>query len=91
MLPRSVTVALRDGEMPISNEQTVTFDSTATSMGERKKSIMLTVQAGSYDRNKDYFLVVRDVQTKVALHRIAWKIDLALANDFWGTGLHAAS
>ncbi|WP_236687570.1 BREX-1 system phosphatase PglZ type A [Chromobacterium subtsugae] len=82
LLPRSVTLSLRDGEALISDEQTVTFDSPSSSMDERKKSVLLTVRAGSYDRLKDYFLVVRDVQTKVELHRIAMKIDLALANDF---------
>lgn len=81
-LPRSVTVSLQDGEAAISNIQTVTFDSTSTSMDERKKSIILTLQAGNYDSKKDYYLVVRDVDSKVELHRMPMKIDLALANDF---------
>ncbi len=62
--------------------QTVTFDSTSTSMDDRKKTVILTLQAGNYDPKKDYFLVVRDVNSKVELHRQAVKIDLALANDF---------
>lgn len=82
ILPRSVTVSLQDGEAAISNIQTVTFDSTSTSMDERKKSIILTLQAGNYDSKKDYYLVVRDVDSKVELHRMPMKIDLALANDF---------
>jgi hypothetical protein len=81
-LPRTVSITLRDGESMISNEQVVTFDSASSSMDERKKSVIMTVQAGSYDRNQDYHLVVRDVDTKLELHRIALKIDLALANDF---------
>lgn len=81
-LARSVTVSLQDGETAISNIQTVTFDSTSASMDERKKSIILTLQAGNYDSKKDYFLVVRDVDSRVELHRMPMKIDLALANDF---------
>lgn len=82
VLPRTVHVSLRDGDAPISNEPIVTFDSQSASMDERKKSVMLTVLAGSYDRNKDYHLVVRDAQSKVELLRTPLKIDLALANDF---------
>lgn len=81
-LPRSVTIYVQDGETAISNTQTVTFDSTSTSMDDRKKTVILTLQAGNYDPKKDYFLVVRDVSSKVELHRQAVKIDLALANDF---------
>ena len=60
----------------------MTFDSTSASMDERKKSIILTLQAGNYSPKKDYYLVVRDVDSKVELHRMPMKIDLALANDF---------
>lgn len=82
VLQRTVHVSLRDGDAPISNEAIVTFDSQSASMDERKKSVMLTILAGSYDRNKDYHLVVRDAQSKVELLRTPLKIDLALANDF---------
>jgi len=82
ILARSVTVSLQDGEATISNIQTVTFDSASASMDERKKSIILTLQSGNYDPKKDYYLVVRDVDSKVELHRMPMKIDLALANDF---------
>ena len=81
-LPRSVAVSLQDDEATISSTQTVTFDSTSASMDERKKSIILTLQAGNYSPKKDYYLVVRDVDSKVELHRMPMKIDLALANDF---------
>mgnify|MGYP001003546456 CR=1 FL=1 len=82
VLPRTVVVSLRDGDQPISDEQTLTFDSSSGSMDERKKSVFLTVKNGSYDPKKDYHLVVRDADSKVELHRIALKIDLSLANEF---------
>ena len=82
MLPRTVVVSLRDGDTPISNEITVTFDSTSSIIDERKRSVMLTVRSGNYDRNKDYYLVVRDAKTKVELRRDTLKIDLAFSNDF---------
>lgn len=82
VLPVTVAVSLRDGEMLISDEQMVSFDSPSQLLDERKKSVILTIASGSYDRNKDYFLVVRDVKTKAEAWRAAVKVDLAFSNDF---------
>jgi hypothetical protein len=82
VLARSVVISLRDGDKPISNEQTVTFDSNSQLLDERKRSLMLTVLSGAYDRNKDYFLVARDATTKVEVLRVPLKVDLAFSNDF---------
>lgn len=82
VLPRSVVISLRDGENLISNEQTLTFDSTSQLLDERKRSIFLTVLAGTYDRSKDYFLIARDATSKVEVLRAAMRVDLAFTNDF---------
>ncbi|MES2404038.1 MAG: BREX-1 system phosphatase PglZ type A [Pseudomonadota bacterium] len=82
VLPRTVRISLRDGDTSISDEQVLTFDSTSSVLGERVKSIILTIRAGSYDRQKDYFFIARDAQTKVEVLRIPLKIDLAFSNDF---------
>jgi hypothetical protein len=82
VLPRTVRISIRDGETPISDEQALTFDSTSSVLGDRVKSIILTVASGNYDRRKDYFLVARDAQTKVEVLRALLKIDLAFSNDF---------
>lgn len=82
VLPVTLAVSLRDGEVLISDEQMVTFDSPSQLLDERKKSVILTVASGTYDRNKDYFLVVRDVKTKAEAWRVAVKVDLAFSNDF---------
>ncbi|AWI80387.1 TIGR02687 family protein [Parazoarcus communis] len=82
VLPRTVIVALRDGERPISNEQTLTFDSTSQLLDERKKSVFLTVLAGNYDKTRDYWLTARDSSTKVEALRVSVRVDLAFSNDF---------
>lgn len=82
VLPVTLAVSLRDGEALISDEQMVSFDSPSQLLDERKKSVILTIASGSYDRNKDYFLVVRDVKTKAEAWRVAVKVDLAFSNDF---------
>ena len=82
VLPRSVMISLRDGEEPISDEVSVTFDSTSNLMDERKRSVILTVKSGNYDKTRDYSLIARDTQTKVEVIRLPVKVDLAFANDF---------
>jgi hypothetical protein len=74
--------SFRDGDQSISDERILTFDSTSPMLDERKRSVMLTLAAGSYDRTKDYFLVARDAKTKTEAWRAPLHIDLAFSNDF---------
>ncbi len=81
--PVTVTVALRDSEdQLISNEVTLTFDSTSDQMNERKKSVSLIVKSGIYDNKKEYYLVLRDVADKTEIERIPLTIDLSFINEF---------
>jgi uncharacterized protein (TIGR02687 family) len=82
VLPVTLMVSIRDGEKLVSDEQTVTFDSSSQMLDDRKRSVMLTIGSGSYDRAQDYFLVARDAKTKAEAWRAALKIDLAFSNDF---------
>ena len=82
VLAVTLVFSIRDGDVPVSDEQAVTFDSTSSMLDERKRSIFLTIQAGSYDRNKDYALVARDAKTKAEAWRTPLRIDLAFSNDF---------
>lgn len=85
VLARSVVVVLRDpqnGDKPISDEASLTFDSSSQLLDERKRSIFLTVMAGAHDPHKQYDLVMRDATTKVEVLRLPIKVDLAFGNDF---------
>lgn len=82
VLPVTLLLSIRDGDRSISDEQILTFDSTSLMLDERKRSMMLTLAAGSYDRAKDYFLVARDAKTKAEILRAPLRIDLAFSNDF---------
>lgn len=82
VLPRTVLVGIRDGEKLISDEQKLTFDSDSQLLDERKRSVILTILSGTYDRNKDYYLTARDAATKIEVVRIPVKVDLAFTNDF---------
>lgn len=81
-LARTVLISIRDGEDLVSNEQSLTLDSTAQLLDERKRSLFVTVKSGVYDRNKDYYLVARDASTKIEALRQPVRIDLAFSNDF---------
>ncbi|MDR6474631.1 uncharacterized protein (TIGR02687 family) [Paraburkholderia graminis] len=82
VLPVTLIFSIRDGDTSVSDEQTITFDSTSPLLDERKRSVMLTIQGGSHDRTKEYFLVARDAKTKAEAWRVPVRIDLAFSNDF---------
>ena len=82
MTPRTLVVSLRDGELLISTEEMVTFNSSSDSMEERKRSLTLRLKKGSYDNKREYFLVFRDPGTQIEYERIPMTIDLAFMNDF---------
>ena len=82
VLARTVVVSLREGDAPISDEQTLTFDSTSQLLDERKRSVFLTVLAGAHDPHCRYDLVMRDAITKVEVLRLPIKVDLAFGSDF---------
>jgi len=85
VLARSVVVSLRDvsdQDKPISNVQSITFDSASQLLDERKRSVMLTVLAGAHDPHKRYDLVMRDAVSNIEVLRTPIKVDLAFGNDF---------
>lgn len=85
VLARSVLVSLRDaqdGDKPISDVQSITFDSTSQLLDERKRSVFLTVLAGAHDPHKRYDLVMRDAVSNIEVLRLPIKVDLAFGNDF---------
>ena len=81
MKPIALKISLRDGNDLISNEETVTFDSSSASVDERQKSVKLVLQTGSYDNKKEYSLVLRNTD-ETEYERFPLKIDIAFANDF---------
>jgi uncharacterized protein (TIGR02687 family) len=81
--PITVSVSLRDdSDHLVSNEVTMTFDSTSDQMNDRKKSASLIVKSGTYDKKKEYYLVMRDVSDKTEVDRIPLTIDLSFGNEF---------
>lgn len=82
VLARTLKVSLRDGQTPVSDEATVTFDSPSPILNERIKQVILTIRSGHYDRQKDYYLIGRDAKSNIEVLRVPLRIDLAFSNDF---------
>lgn len=80
--PRTLSITLRDGEQVISNEVVLTFDSRSEKMEDRKKEANIIVKSGTYDKKRDYHLVLQDKATLVEVDRIPVIIDLAFGTDF---------
>jgi uncharacterized protein (TIGR02687 family) len=79
--PRTVSIAIREGETLVSSEETVTFKSASELMDDRKQAVRLMLKKGGYDKQKEYALVIRDAETKIEVERIPVTIDL-FENDF---------
>lgn len=79
----SVRVYLIDenGEI-ISNEEILLGDKTSENPGDRNMSIRFILKQGNYDRNKDYYLIIKDVQTNVEYEKIRFSISLGIESDF---------
>ena len=82
VLPRTVKLLIQDGTEEISDAPVMTFNKTGKLLDELKESVILTLKSGNYDRLKDYYLMIKDVDSGVEVQRYPIKIDLAFSNEF---------
>lgn len=82
VLPVTISVAIYDADEKVSSEEAVTFDSKSDSMTDRVKQIPLSLSGSNYDRNKDYFLIIKDKDLGTEIERYRVSIDLAFTDDF---------
>jgi uncharacterized protein (TIGR02687 family) len=80
--PITLKVAVYEGDVPVTNIETVTFSSTSDSMEDRKKWVMLTLEDRQYDKKTAYRLVLRDAETDIEQMGIDVVIDRAFTDDF---------
>jgi len=81
---KSVTykIGIYAGSEPISDIQTVTFDSVSQEMADRKKEVILTLKNMVFSNTEKYRLVFRNVNTDIDEQSIPVKIDRAFTSDF---------
>ena len=80
--PITLQVAIYDTEEPVTDVQTVKFDSTSGSLDERKKWVNLVLKDRPYSKKSPYRLVLRDVETGIEQQSVDVIIDRAFTDDF---------
>ncbi len=80
---RAVTlkIGVFDGDEPVTNIETVTFDSKSNSMDDRYKTVTLTLVNRSYNKDNPYSLRLIK-ENGVVAQDVNIKIDLVYDNDF---------
>ncbi len=78
----TLKVAIHDGDIPVSNVETLTFDSASTDMNQWQKSLSLTLEGRPFASKQVCQLILRDAETGVEEARYDVTIDLAFGNDF---------
>jgi uncharacterized protein (TIGR02687 family) len=78
----TLKVAVYEGDQPVTNVETVTFESASDKMDERKKWVHLVLQDQPYDKRTAYRLVLRDAETGIEQQSVPVVIDRAFSDDF---------
>ncbi len=78
---KSITlqVAVYEGDEPVTNVETVTFDSASGNMDERKKWVPLVLRDRQYDKTTPYRLVLQALETGIEQSSVTVVIDRAFA------------
>ena len=82
-MPVTLSIAIYDGDLKVSSEETLTFDSSTDSVADRVKQVRLSLSGTDFDRKKDYFLVLKDKDLNIEMQRYKVTIDLAFTDDFF--------
>jgi hypothetical protein len=80
--PITLRAAVYAGARAVTSIETVTFDSTSDSLDDRKKSIRVMLQGGTFDKRTEYRLVLRDAATDAEIQSIPVVIDRSFDDDF---------
>lgn len=81
--PRTVVIYMVDEEgSVISNEETIIGDRPFDNPADRTFKIRFVLKNIPYDRNKTYYLTIRDTETSVVVEKIPFNINLGIISDF---------
>lgn len=80
--PVTLKVGVYEGSEPVTNIQTVTFESVSDKMDDRKKWVHLTLRNREYNKKTPFRLVLHDAETGVEQAGVEVTIDRAFTDDF---------
>lgn len=83
VIPRRVVIYMADEEGTLlSNEEMIIGDRTFENPAERTFKLRFILKSISYDRNKPYYLIIKDSETGVVLDKVPFSINLGIVSDF---------
>lgn len=83
IVPRTVMIYMADENgVVISNEETIIGDRTSENPEERTFKLRFALKTIPYNKNKDYYLIMKDVETGVVLEKVPFTINLGIISDF---------
>ena len=83
MVARTVEIYMADNEGHVlSNEETVIGDRTFDNPADRTYKLQFVLKSISYDRNKTYYLIIKDTETGVITEKVPFTINLGIVSDF---------
>jgi hypothetical protein len=71
-----------EGGEPVTNVETVTFESSSGNLEDRKKTVILLLRDREYGKRTKYRLVLRDAETDIEQQSVDVVIDRAFTDDF---------
>ena len=80
--PLTIKVGVYEGAEAVTSIEIITFDSDSGNIEERKKSVILELRKGSFDKATPYKLILRDVETEVEVQSLPVVIDRSFDDDF---------
>lgn len=80
--PVTLKVAVYEGDEPVTNVETVTFESVSEKIEERKRWVPLVLRDRPYDKKTAFRLILRDAETGVEQQSVSVVIDRAIHDDF---------
>lgn len=80
--PLRATIGIYDGLRPVSDLQTVVFDSETDSMSDKERRVRLTLSNESFDQTRTYHLVVRNADDGTEVLSQPLTLHIAFTNEF---------
>ncbi|MBO1513530.1 BREX-1 system phosphatase PglZ type A [Metabacillus bambusae] len=83
VVPRTVNIYMADeNDALISNEETIIGDKQTDKPDERTFRVKFALKSQQYDKNKYYYLIIKDSETDVIIEKIPFQINLGIVSDF---------
>jgi hypothetical protein len=82
MKPVTLRIAVYDDDTPVTNIETVTFESGSESIDDRRKWVSLTLKGSEFDKRRPYRLILQEADTGIEHEAVDVTIDRAFTDDF---------